>query len=228
MAVMAASAIVAGGIALGKGIHGVVQKRKGEKAKAALKRSEYQQSEQLKRNLAAAESQVAEGMPQASYNLGAQQIERAGTGAARNIRSLQGGLAGTAGAVQSQADAFSNLISADASMREANRAKLANARTAMAGEEKAAFQYNEADPYAANLASAQAMIGAGQQNIMGAVDDAGAAAIGYMGAKSGEGGGTKTSGGVTDESMAWAKQNPELAADLIAKARAAQYGYTTT
>jgi hypothetical protein len=181
MAVLAAGAIVSGGIALGKAIHGGVQKRKARKALESLQRPEYKQSEQLKENLAQAKKESQQGLPAQQYQAAQQQIDRQYSLGGQQIQSLQGGLAGLGGLAQSSTDAFSKLISADAAARESKRQDLYGARTAMAGEEKTAYEQNVLNPFQEERSALSQDYQIGAQNLSGGLSDLGSAAMDVAG-----------------------------------------------
>lgn len=185
--IAAGAAIVSGAVALGKGIHGIVQKRKAKKAMEALQRPEYKQSEMLKKNLEQAQLEAKTGMPMEQYAAAQQNIDRLTAQGGRQIKNLQGGLAGIGELFQSGSDAFSQLISKDAAMREAKKQDVYAARTAMAGEEQKAYEAEMGQFQDERGALAQDYA-IGQQNLASGFDELAATGIQYAGMKMGEGG----------------------------------------
>ena len=170
-------AAISAGIGLTKSVIGGLQARKARKGIDALDRPEYQIPEEFQQNLTEAELAALEGMPAEQKQQAVQNMQRtmATTLAAQSSR--KGGLAGMAGTVQSQTDAFSNMISQDALMRQQNKQRVAGARTAMAGEKQQAFQMNQMDPYSQELGALQGQFQAGRQTMYSGIEDMGAAAV---------------------------------------------------
>jgi hypothetical protein len=187
MPLIAAAAI--GGITAGiKGYQGYKQKKAGEKALKSLVEPTYQIPEEISQELSDAERMEVEGLSGQQKKEFVENIERSRTAALRSQADRKGGLLGIQGSMAAEADAYSNLVSMDAAARAESemrkQQRLSQARRAMAGakEKKLAFQEGR---YQEKLTSAQAQIGAGEQNIMGAIDTLGATGINLLTAGAG-------------------------------------------
>jgi hypothetical protein len=166
---------------------GYKQKKEGEKALAGLTAPTYEIPEEIKQNLSDAEAMEVEGLTASEKKAFVQNIERSQQSALKAQADRKGGLLGIQGSMQAESDAYSNLTSMDASARKQSelekQARVSQARQAMASAKDRELAFREGR-YQEDLASGQAMVGAGQQNIMQGIQGIGSAAIGFMGASS--------------------------------------------
>lgn len=180
------------GIAIGagvlKGVGGIIQSGKGNKmAKRAIDPG-YKKPPGFAKNLAIAENLAQTGMPAEQYNKAQQDINRAGTAAYRAKADTTGGIASI---FRAQTDAFNNLNVANANQRRQNILNAMGFRRESAQQDLAEQNYNQ-QRYFNNMNQANALKGAGMQNIFGGLTDiasAGATAYGY-----GKGYGNQTMG----------------------------------
>jgi hypothetical protein len=189
------TSLIAGGVgsALSAGL-GIYQYEKGLQDQKSNARPEYQIPDEIKQNLSQAEMMALEGLPAEQKQQYIQNLQRSANFGLRNISSRKGGLAGLSGVVQSQNDAYGNLLSADAQARRENQ-KLAMQRGDISAQYKdQAFQLNKLNPYYERTAQDQALMGAGMQNIGGAVGQL-AKGIGGMNSGYGSGYGKRPTGG---------------------------------
>jgi hypothetical protein len=89
-----------------------------------------------------------------------------------NASSRASGLNAIGSTMAAANDANRDLLSADAGARIQNRDKLQEARRVYSDFEDKAFKINELDPYEFTMNKAQALQGAGMQNIMGGANTA--------------------------------------------------------
>ena len=171
-------AIGATGLALGsaaiKGIVGAAQGFKGRNILKNTTRPDYEIPEEIKQNLTQAQLAELEGLPAEQKAEYLKQINRSASSALANSSNRMAGISGLGGILDSQNNAFSNLLSMDAQARDRNRANTSMARNQMASYKDNQFQLNKMDPFMNKVAEGQALTGAGIQNTMGAIDDVGA------------------------------------------------------
>ena len=184
---------IALGAALLQAGTGAAQAIKGRQIAKRTVRPTYSMPESVRKNLAMDEANANVGMNAASKQIAMQGIDR-GTAAVLNAgSSRRAGLAGLAGVVTSNNDAFSNLAAMDEMARLRNQEKLRETRNTVAGYEDKAWQLNKFDPYQMKVEESQALKGAGMQNIGGALNTA--AMVGMTGMGDGTGAGkTKAPG----------------------------------
>jgi hypothetical protein len=173
------------GVAIGagvlKGVGGILQSGKGRKmAKRAIDPG-YKIPKGFAQNLAIAENLAQTGMPSEQYNKAQQDINRAGTAGVRAIGRSSNPSAGVASLFRGQTDAFNNLNVANANARRQNILSAMGYRRDFANQELAKQQYGQ-QRYFNTMNQANALKGAGMQNIFGGLTDiasAGATAYGY-------------------------------------------------
>ena len=178
------------------------QKKKGEADMKNLVKPEYQIPEELKRNLKESELRALEGLPTEQKMEYIKNLERSQQTALQSQAERKGGLLGIQQSAQQATDAFTNLTSIDAQARAENQQQLQMNRNVMAQAKDRQFGFKE-DRYQQGLQSAQAMIGAGQQNFMGGLDMIGGAAI--------QGATALVASGYFDEDQREARQNRRAA-----------------
>lgn len=124
--------------------------------------------ERMRRNLNALDTMAREGMPEAQYDQGLQNIRRNQASAIRMLQGLGGGsaLRGISSIVSQSNDATLNLDVQDALQRQRNRMYAWQQRQALENQ-----SFNQ------ESRSAQALTGSGIQNIFGALSGAATASI---------------------------------------------------
>jgi hypothetical protein len=192
--------VIALGASLAQAGVGAAQAIKGRQIAKRTVRPTYSMPESVRKNLAMDEANANVGMNAASKQIAMQGIDR-GTAAVLNAgSSRRAGLAGLAGVVTSNNDAFSNLAAMDEMARLRNQEKLRETRNTIAGYEDKEWQLNKFDPYQMKVEESQALKGAGMQNIGGALNTA--AMVGMTGMGDGTGGGKTRKpnpGSITEE-----------------------------
>lgn len=162
-----------------RAIFGGIQAGIGAKKLKDLNRPSYVIPEEIKKNLTESELMAYEGLPAEQKQQFLQNVARSQQGALRSLGTRKAGLAGIPSLLQSQNDAFTNLVSMDAAQRQQNKMLAQQNRQVMASYKDKAFDINQMQPYQEKSAEAQALIGSGIQNIFGGLDQA--ATFGFMG-----------------------------------------------
>jgi hypothetical protein len=181
------------GVAIGagvlKGVGGILQSGKGRKMAKRLIDPGYKIPKGFAQNLAIAENLAQSGMPAEQYNKAQQDINRAGTAGVRAIGRSSNPSAGVASLFRGQTDAFNNLNVANANARRQNILNAMGYRRDFANQELAKQQYGQ-QKYFNEMNQANALKGAGMQNMFGGLTDIGSAAATLYG----EGDGSQTMG----------------------------------
>lgn len=185
------SLLISGGVGLAKAGIGAAQNAKGKKlAKGARPQKEISSS--MNEYLSNAKSAAA------NSRLPGQDIieQQIGGASASGIRAAQEGasssaglMAGIAGIKGNEQNALGNLGIAGAEMQSANKDKLQAALLKYGQAQDEQFDVNKMQPFQDNAAAAQALKGAGMQNMMGGLESVAGAAS--MGLTNGAGGGGK-------------------------------------
>lgn len=144
---------------------GAAQTAYGMYLRKKNKRPEYQIPQEIQQNLTQAQMDALEGLPAAQAQQFIQNIQRGSAFGMSQLGSRKAGLAGLATLNQQQQDAYGNLLSMDAQVRQQNKANLMNQRQVMADYRDQAFQLNKLNPYYENVAQSEALMGAGMQNM---------------------------------------------------------------
>lgn len=166
-------AAIAGTAAALQAASGIAQSIKGKKIQRSTVRPSYAIPDEIKENLKRAQQEATYGLDAASKQIATQGADRNTAASLYGGSSRRAGLAGMAGVVQSGNDAFANLAQMDAMELSRKKQLAAQAGSEMAGYKDKAFQINEFDPYQLKIDESQALIGAGLQNIGGALGTAG-------------------------------------------------------
>ncbi len=122
-------------------------------------------------NVADAEKLARMGMPAEQYNLAKQNIQRNQAGVLNTLGRSSNPSAGLNSLLRASNDATLNLDANNANQRVNGLKYLAGQRGALAGQKQQAFDWNKKSNYLAQAAKAQALRGAGAQNLMGAFGD---------------------------------------------------------
>jgi len=151
---------------------GVYQGIKGNQLAKDAIRPEYQIPEEISQSLSDAEIAALEGLPQAQKDAFLQNVQRSTATSLNALGDRQAGLAGISSVQQNEQDAMTKLLSMDAQARQSNMNNLYDQRNTMAGYKDKAFQINEMQPFEAQAQAAEAMKGAGIQNVAGGLTGA--------------------------------------------------------
>ena len=175
-----------------QGIYGAYQYQKGLKQAELLERPEYEIPEEIRQNLTQAQLMSLEGLPTEQKQQFVENVQRTMQTGLRGVSERGMGIAGIEGLAQQQIDAYRTLLGQDVADRQANLGNLAQARGKLAGFKEREFDINKMQPYIQDYLQAQAMMGAGSQNIMGGVRS-GLMGLGQLGEGLGSGGGSNAS-----------------------------------
>lgn len=130
-----------------------------------LERPVYQIPEEIKQNLTQAQQQALQGLPEEQKKQYIENLQRGSAQALSASQSRKGGLAGITALGQQQNQGYAQMLSMDAQARRENQRALMQQRGVMADYKDQAFQFNQVNPYYEKLSEAQALQGAGMQNI---------------------------------------------------------------
>jgi hypothetical protein len=165
---MLAGGIVAGTGILGKLFSGASQVRRGKKQLAEALKSDpgYNIPKEFEENLAKSENMARTGLPSQEYNLATTNIQRGTQAGLRQLGRMSNPFAGIAGLARSQSDSLGRLDAANAQARRQNILQAMGARRELAGQRLAKQQYAQ-ERYFDRVNQANALIGAGRQNVSG-------------------------------------------------------------
>ena len=155
-----------------KGVTGLAQYLKGRKIAKENVRPEYEIPLEMRNKMTSAQLMSFRGLPEEQKQQFLTNMQRSSSNSLSNISSRRGGLAGVGALAQTESDALSGMMSMDAQQRMSNIQNLGNVQSEMAGFQDKAFGLNKLNPYMENAEAAQAMKGAGLQNMMGGLDSA--------------------------------------------------------
>ena len=189
-------AAIAGTAALLQAATGLAQNIKGKKIQRSTFRPTYAIPEEIKNNLKRAEQEATYGLDAASKQIATQGIDRNTAAALYGGSSRRAGLAGLSGVVQSGNDAYSNLALMDAEELKRKKQLAMAMGSEMAGYKDKEWSINKFDPYQLKVDESQALIGAGMQNIGGALNTA--ASVGMTMEMNGNGTQRNTTGATGD------------------------------
>lgn len=154
------------------GAQGRRQQRQAQEMMRNLKDPGFQVPEEFAQNLAQAEQLAKVGMPAEQYNLAATNIQRGTQAGLRQLGRMSNPFAGIAGLARTQSDALANLDAANAAARRQNIMGAMGARSQMAQAKLAQQQYAQ-QRFFEQMNQAQALQGAGMQNVAGALSGLG-------------------------------------------------------
>lgn len=152
--------------------YGVSQMIKGKQLAKNNARPEYQIPKEISDKLSAAQMRAMNGLPAAAKQQYINNIQRSSQFGLNALSDRKAGLAGLSSLVQNQNDAYGDLMSKDASAMAANQDRLGQVQSEAAGYTDKAFELNKLQPYQEKAAAAQALTGAGTQNVFGGIKTA--------------------------------------------------------
>lgn len=151
---------------------GIAQYAKGRQLAKGAVRPTYEIPKEIADNLSQAQMEALQGLPPEQVKQYVENVQRQVGFGLTALGERKAGIAGLATLTQQGTDAYKDLLSADAAARQANLRQLMNAREQMAGYKEKEFELNKLLPYQEQVQAAQAMTGAGMQNIMGGLTSA--------------------------------------------------------
>ena len=158
-------AVAVGAVSLGVGIYQTVDGNNKRK-KAEKNRPEYESPREIAQNTNLAEQMAYEGLPMEQKRAFQREVQRSQAAALSSQGQLNAQLSGLAATNVASMDALSNMHVQDARARNENRRALMNQRGIAAQYRDREFAYDH-QFYQQELDTANAMIGAGMQNIAG-------------------------------------------------------------
>ena len=164
--------IISGVGALGQLVSGASQQRRARKSLKSLKDPGFQVPGELQTNLTQAEQLARLGMPSEQYNLATTNIQRGTQAGLRQLGRMANPFAGIAGLARNQTDALASLDASNAAARRQNILGAMGARSQLAQAKLAQQQYAQ-QRYFEQVNQANAMQGAGMQNVAGALGSIG-------------------------------------------------------
>lgn len=176
---------------------GVAQAVSGWKQKKELTRPEYQIPEEIEKNVSEAELMSYYGLPDAQKAEFLQNIQRSSAASLRGISERKGGIGAVTAAQQAEQDAYMEMLTEDTRQRMANIYRAQEMRGTLAAYKDKQFSF-EMEDYEQKYDEAQALIGAGMQNVMGAVQSGGQMVMAGM--KYGQFGGDASTTGIPGSS----------------------------
>lgn len=159
---------------------GIYQAVKGNQMARSMDRPEYEIPQGVLDNLTDAQIQAIRGLPQEQISLYLDNVARSEQSALDAMSTRNAGLTGLSNVQQQSNDANRDLLSMNAQQRQINEKALMDVRKDVASYEDKAFQTNQMQPYLDMMQGAQAMKGAGIQNIMGGVQAGSSMGIDYL------------------------------------------------
>lgn len=151
-----------------KGIGGLFQGRKAKKMLRGLRDPGYNIPKGFYQNLAQSEQMAKVGMPTEQYNLAKQGIDRSVSSGLRGLSRSSNPSAGAASLVRAGIEGGLSLEAQNAAVRRQNIMQAMGARRELAGQELAKQQYAQ-QRYMDQVNQANALRGAGMQNVAGAL-----------------------------------------------------------
>jgi len=173
---------ITAGAGLLKGVAGLFQQGKAKKMRKGLKDPGYVIPEEYSKNLGIAENMAKSGMPSEQYNQAQTNIQRGSQAGLRQLGRMSNPFAAIQGLARGQQEAGLNLDVANANARRQNILGAMGARREMAGQKLAKQQYAQ-QSYMDKMNQANALTGAGWQNIGGGLSTIGQAGMNYTSAK---------------------------------------------
>ena len=146
---------------------GIYQLIRGNQLANSMERPNYSIPQEVLDNLTDAEIQALRGLPAEQRQQYLDNVMRSQQASLGAMDDRKGGLAGLAGVQQQSNDAYRNLLTMDAQARMDAEQRLQGVRTQVADAKDKEWQLNELNPYMETMQAAEAMRGAGLQNIMG-------------------------------------------------------------
>lgn len=178
------------GAGLLKGIGGLFQQGKANRMLKKLKDPGYNIPEEYGKNLAVAENMARTGIPSEQYNQATTNIQRGTQAGLRQLGRMSNPFAAIQGLARGQNDAFASLDASNAAARRQNILQAMGARRELAGQKLNQQQYAQ-QRYMDKVNEANALKGAGLQNMGGGLSDIGRIGMMSMGSN---GGNTQTIG----------------------------------
>jgi hypothetical protein len=181
---------IAGGVGgLINAVVGSGQKRKGRKMlKQIGDNPNMNIPNEVLQNQKMAQLRANTGLPQEQYNQAMKNLQRNQMAALSGARDRRGGLSILAATQQNMDDGTLNLYVADAKARIGNENTLYGVNNNVANWKQKQWQNNVADKWNRKYQYAQSLLGAGNQNFSGGLNQLASAGISYLEGRQGGGG----------------------------------------
>ena len=151
---------------------GAKQQKEARAMLESLKDPGYEIPEEFQQNLAEAQQMARSGLPAQEYNLAATNIQRGTQAGLRQLGRMSNPFAGIAGLSRAQSQSFADLDAANAAARRQNILGAMSARRELAGQKLAKQQYGQ-QRFMDQMNQANALLGAGMQNVAGGLGSLG-------------------------------------------------------
>lgn len=145
---------------------GVYQLIRGNQLSNSIDRPEYSIPQEVLDKLTDAQIQALRGLPAQQRKQYLDNIMRSAQSSIAALNDRKSGLSGISAVQQNMNDAYRNLMTMDAQARMEAEQRLQSVRSEVADYRDKEFEFNEANPYFETMRAAEAMKGAGLQNIM--------------------------------------------------------------
>lgn len=159
---------------------GIYQAVKGNRLANSMERPNFEIPQEILDNLTDSQMQALRGMPAEQKQQYIDNVMRSQQAALGAMGDRKAGLAGLGGVQQNAIDAYRNMLSMDAQQRQVNEQALQGVRSNVADYKDKQFQVNQLDPYNQTMQAAEAMKGAGIQNMMGGVTSSAQMGLDYL------------------------------------------------
>lgn len=188
--------VIAGAASAGvKAVTGIYQIYEGNRIAKNNKRPTYEIPQAVKDMMSEAEMLQYQGLPESSKQQYIDNLSRNMAFSFGQADTRKAGLTGVAAINQQSQDAAKDILAKDAQIKLNNIDKLQNTRGRYGEYQDKAFTFNKANPYYEKANQAEALIGAGMQNLGGATNTA-ATVIGN----------SDFGGGTTSNPYSWTKK----------------------
>lgn len=153
-------------------LFGAGQRRRARKMLSSLKDPGYKIPGEYETNLAQSEQMAKQGLPSEQYNLAQTNIQRGTQAGLRQLGRMANPFAGISGLARNQSDALASLDAANAAARRQNILGAMGVRSQLAQQKLAQQQYSQ-QRYMDKVNEANALLGAGTQNLFGGLSGLG-------------------------------------------------------
>lgn len=166
------ASLIAAGIGGAQSAFGAYQYLEGRRLAKTAKRPEMEIPREMYNKLTTAQQMALEGMSEQERKQYIDNLQRVANFQMQEMGTRKAGLVGAAELGQTQADALTNMAVQSEQLRRQNQQYLGQTQSEMAGWKQQQFMANKMAPYMATVTAANAMQGAGLQNVMGGAGSA--------------------------------------------------------
>jgi hypothetical protein len=166
------ASLIAAGIGGAQSAFGAYQYLEGRRLAKTAKRPEMNIPREIYNKLTTAQQMALEGMSEQERTKYIDNLQRVANFQMQEMGTRKAGLVGAAELGQTQADALTNMAVQSEQMRRQNQHYLGQTQSEMADWKQQQFMANKMAPYMATVNAANAMQGAGLQNVWGGAGSA--------------------------------------------------------